>query len=112
MNYNSKFNEVVDYLVKTEHVREPISMVISEDIFESLSPEHQDVLMQAANGKGKQFASDEVEKGDTEYLEELTKNGMELIEPNIPAFQEKLDGFVDKEFPMINEIYNKILSVE
>ncbi|PLS17345.1 C4-dicarboxylate ABC transporter [Bacillus sp. M6-12] len=106
--YNSKFNEVVDYLVKTEHVREPIAVVISGSKFDSLSPELQKVLEDAANGEGKTFAADEVEKGDSTYLKGLEEAGMKVVEPDLGAFQKKLDGFIEKEFPGITEFYEKV----
>ncbi|RSK55159.1 TRAP transporter substrate-binding protein [Bacillus canaveralius] len=110
--YNSKFNEVVDYLVKTEHVREPISVVISGSKFDSLSPELQKILEDAANNEGKTFAAEEVEKGDSTYLTGLEEAGMKVVEPDLGEFQDKLDGFVDKEFPNITEIYEKIRAVK
>lgn len=110
--YNSKFNEVVKYLVRTEHVREPISMVISDQTFNSLSPEFQDVLVKAANGEGQKYAADEVEKGDITYIDRLKQGGMTLVEPDLEAFRKKLDGFVEKEFPGVTEVYKKILAVK
>lgn len=109
---NSKFNEVVDYIVKTEHVREPISVVIGASAFDKLSPDLQEALVAAANGEGKSFASEEVQKGDKEHLQTLIDEGMTLNEPNLEAFQEKLDGFVDREFPEISDIYEKVRSAK
>lgn len=106
--YNSKFNEVVDYLVKTEHVREPITPVISEASFNKLSPELQEVLVQAANGEAKAYAVEKIIDGDAEYLQKLQDGGMTLVEPDLTAFQAKLDGFVEKEFPEVFEVFEKI----
>lgn len=106
--YTSKFNEVVKYLVKTEHVREPVAMVISADKFKSLTPEQQKALMDAANGKGKQYASDQIIAFDSEFIKKLQEGGMTLVEPDLAAFQAKLNGFVDQEFPEVKEIYEKI----
>ncbi|MEK3992250.1 TRAP transporter substrate-binding protein [Robertmurraya sp. FSL R5-0851] len=108
--YNSKFNEVVDYLVKTEHVREPISLVISDTTFNKLSPEHQEILEKAANGEAKKYAADTIISGDSEYLKQLQDAGMKLVEPDLAAFQAKLDGFVDKNFPEVKEIFEKVRS--
>jgi len=33
---------------------------------------------------------------------------MTLVEPDLAAFQAKLDGFVDTNFPEIKEIYEKV----
>ncbi|GAB7389110.1 2,3-diketo-L-gulonate transporter substrate-binding protein YiaO [Bacillaceae bacterium] len=110
--YNSKFYEVVKYLVKTEHVYEPITIVISEAKFNSLSPELQEALVKAANGEAKQFAADAVKKGDQEYVQKLQENGMTLVEPDIQAFQAELKGFVEQEFPALQEIYEKIRSAK
>jgi TRAP-type transport system periplasmic protein len=110
--YNSKLNEVVDYLVKTEHVREPITVVISGAAYDKLSPELQKALVDAANGEAKTFTADEVQKGDDQFLQKLKDAGMNVIEPDIAAFQKKLDGFVDKEFPEIKEVFEKIRSAK
>ncbi|MBG9565520.1 hypothetical protein ABE38_08770 [Brevibacillus agri] len=106
--YTSKFNEVVKYLVKTEHVREPISMVISETKFNSLTPEQQQALTAAANGEGKKYALDQVTTGDNDFLKKLQEGGMTLVEPDLAAFQAKLDGFVDAEFPEVKEVYEMV----
>lgn len=106
--YTSQFNEVNDYLVKTEHVREPIAMVVSSAKFNSLSEEQQQALTDAANGAGKQFARDQVLGGDEEYLQKLQEGGMTLVEPDIAAFQAKLEGFVDTNFPEVKEMYETI----
>lgn len=110
--YSSKFNEVVKYLVQTEHVREPIALVISDSKFKSLTPEQQKVLSDAANGTAKQYTSDEVEKGDTDYLQKLQDGGMTLIKPDIAAFQAALDGFVETEFPEIKNVFDQIRAVK
>lgn len=110
--YNSKFNEVVKYLVKTEHVYEPITVVISESKFNSFSPELQEALVAAANGEGKSFAADQVANVEKDFLQKLQDGGMTLVEPDITAFKAKLDGFVEEEFPAIKEIYDKIRSTK
>lgn len=110
--YTSKFNEVVDYLVRTEHVREPITLVISDTKFKSLSAEFQKALVAAANGEAKTFAAEEVAEGESGYLTKLQEGGMTLIEPDLTKFQEKLDGFVDKEFPVVKEVFEKIRSAK
>ncbi|WP_078430038.1 TRAP transporter substrate-binding protein [Alkalihalobacterium alkalinitrilicum] len=110
--YNSKFNEVVDYLVLTEHVREPIAMVISGSKFEALDPELQELLLQAANGQGKDYVANEVLSGEEGYLEALEEAGMEVIRPDLSLFQEKLGGFVEQQFPAVTEIHEMILSAK
>ena len=108
--YNSKFNEVVDYLVKTEHVREPITIVISDSKFQSLSADLQEALIQAANGEAKTFAAEEVSSGEAGYLTSLEEAGMTIIEPELALFQEKLEGFVASQFPEVQEVYEKIIN--
>lgn len=110
--YNSKFNEVVDYLVLTEHVREPITIVIGDSAYQSLDADLQEALTQAANGEAKTFAAEEVNAGEEGYLEELEAAGMNVIEPDLASFQEKLDGFVDSEFPDIKEVHEMILNAQ
>ncbi|WP_209124015.1 TRAP transporter substrate-binding protein [Alkalihalobacillus sp. BA299] len=110
--YNSKFNEVVDYLVLTEHVREPIAMVIGGSKFESLDPELQDLLIQAANGQGKDYVANEVLSGEEDFLQKLEESGMKVIQPDLSLFQEKLEGFVEEQFPAVQEIHEMIISAQ
>ena len=110
--YNSKFNEVVDYLIRTEHVREPITVVISDKKFNSLSTEFQKTLLDAVNGDAKTYTAEKVTIGESDYLTKLQEGGMKLIEPDLAKFQEKLVGFVDKEFPVVKEVFEKIRSVK
>ena len=110
--YNSKFNEVVDYLIKTEHVREPITLVIGESAYNKLTPELQEKLFAAANGEGKSYTAEEVQKGDSEFLQKLQDAGMTLVEPDLAAFQNKLNGFVDTNFPEVSDVYEKIRSTK
>lgn len=110
--YNSKFNEVQDYVIKTAHVREPITIVISDAMFNSLSGDFQDALMKAANGEAKSYTAEEVSTGEKKYLKLLEEEGMTVIEPDLSAFQEKLDGFVELEFPEIKDTYEKIISAK
>jgi tripartite ATP-independent transporter DctP family solute receptor len=106
--YSSHLNEVNKYLIKTEHVFEPIVVVMSSKKFNSLSPDMQKALMDAVNGGGKKYISDEVKKGDADFLKKLQDGGMTLVEPDKAAFQTKLNGFVEQEFPSLTDIYNKI----
>lgn len=106
--YNSQFQEVQDFLIETKHIREPITVVMSDETLSSLSEEHQEALQQAANGTAKEFAAEEVSTGEEEYAEMLQDEGMELIEPDIIEFQNKLDGMIEEEFPDLTELYNKI----
>ena len=110
--YNSRFHEVVDYLVKTEHVREPVSIVISDSAFQALDADLQEAILTAANGKAKEFADKEVSESEAGFLASLEEEGMTIIEPDISAFQAQLDGFVEREFPEITEIYEMILNAK
>ncbi|MFA1820156.1 TRAP transporter substrate-binding protein [Virgibacillus oceani] len=106
--YNSRFQEVQDFLIETKHIREPITVVMSDETLSSLSEEHQEVLQQAANGTAKEFAAEEVSTGEEEYAEMLQDEGMKIIEPEIIEFQNELDGIIEEEFSHLTDLYNKI----
>ncbi|WP_052341685.1 TRAP transporter substrate-binding protein [Salinarimonas rosea] len=106
--YTAKFPEVVEYLVRTEHVMEPIAMVMSSNRFESLPEEHQTAVREAAQGRAKEYTAEQVLKGEKEYLQQLQEQGMTLVEPDAAAFQAQLEGFVDDEFPSLKPIHEKI----
>lgn len=108
--YNSKFAEVVPYLVRTEHVMEPIAIVMNSPRFSELPEEQQAAILDAARGRAAAFVVEEVEKGEADFLQKLQEQGMTLVEPDKAAFRDKLQGFVEEDFPALTEIHGKILA--
>ena len=108
--YTARFSEVVDYLVKTQHVLEPIVMVMSAQRLNALDAEVRDLLVQASNGEAKTYVAERVMAGEEDFVERLVAQGMTLVEVDKSLFQERLEGFVDAEFPGITEVHEMIRS--
>ena len=107
---SAKLNEVTKYLVRTEHVFEPIAMVMNAQRLNKLPEKHRTALLEAANGRAKAFAKDEVSKGEQSFLQQLQSAGMTLVEPDKAQFQAKLEGFVEREFPTLKTLHEKVLN--
>ena len=108
--YTARFSEVVDYLVKTQHVLEPIVMVMSARRLKALDPKVQKVLLDASNGKAKSFVADRVTAGEEAFIKKLVDQGMTLVEVDKSLFQKRLEGFVEAEFPKIKDVHGMIRS--
>ena len=87
MATRASFFEVQDYLMLTGHITQNQALVIGEQGYQSLPPEQQALLVQAARDAGdyqNQLLS-QSEKTDSSTL--LRTNGMEVVEPDIAPFQ-------------------------
>lgn len=93
--YSRNMHEVQKYLIMTSHIYFPWEWVASKTWFDKLSPEHQEIVRQAVKEARKYGAQVEDEK-DQFYLTELQKRGMEVIEPDLKAFQELAKPAIEK----------------
>jgi TRAP-type transport system periplasmic protein len=106
----SKFSEVVKYLVKTEHVYEPISVVMSTQSFSKIPEKHRDAVLKAVNARAKEFAAAEVTNGEQSFLQSLKDQGMTVVEVDKAAFRNKVSSVVDKDFASLKPLYQKIVA--
>lgn len=110
---SARFSEVVSYLVRTEHAYEPVVVVMDQDRIASLSDEHREALYAAANGRAKDYAMDEVLKGEESFVETLQEEGMTLVEPDKEPFQALVGAdFVRANFASVADLYEQITAVE
>ena len=79
--------EVQDYLTLTGHITQNQTVVINDGVFQSLSPEHQEILLTAVRDAG-DYQNELLEQRESEQLEEIEKSGMEVIEPDVEAFRQ------------------------
>lgn len=86
-----KFNEVQKYLMLTGHITQNQVVVISEKVFQKLTPKQQDVLRRATLEAG-DFQNGLIAKADAEGLEKLKGAGMQVIEPDVGAFRKAAAG--------------------
>ncbi|WP_209124239.1 TRAP transporter substrate-binding protein [Alkalihalobacillus sp. BA299] len=84
----SRFYEVQPYLTLTGHFYSPAALLISSQVFDSLTESQQQALTEAAI-EGAQFERDLVAEMEKEMVSDLKEEGMEIIEDiDKTAFQE------------------------
>lgn len=101
----SNFHEVQDYGTETRHVYTPFIMMLSERTWDSMAPEYQEVVMEAA----RQSAEYEIQLSaeyDEWSREQLEERGMEITRLNdeqLAAFQEAVQPVYEEWAPEIGE---------
>jgi len=78
--------EVVDNISLTSHIMQNQVVVINEQLFQSLSPEFQKILRDAAREAG-DYQSDLTIDGDQVALDEMAKHGVVVTTPDLAAFK-------------------------
>ncbi len=106
----SKFSEVVKYLIKTEHVYEPIAVVMSAQSLSKIPEKYRQAVIQAANGRSHEFAETEVSNGEQTFVKELKDQGMTVVDIDKAPFQAKVASVVDKDFASLKPLYQKIVA--
>lgn len=93
--YDVKFHEVQDYLNMTQHVYSPAPLMIGAQLFASLSPEDQAIMLEAAEiaTPVQREASREMEE---RLVGELEKLGMEVTYPDLAPFREAVQPVIAK----------------
>src|SRR5699024_4520704 len=76
---SNQLDEVQDYLIKTEHIFDVSAIWINEDFFESLTEEQQKIITSAGE-EAAQYASDTALNKQDEYLEQLEKSDMKIMD--------------------------------
>ena len=93
--YASKFYEVTKYVIKTKHIYTGSFLVINDDFYQKLSPEHQKAVGEAAEA-AEQWLYDKLTAKVQEDEKALADEGMTIVNPDLASFQEKLTPMVDE----------------
>ena len=108
--HTAGFYEVQKYVNLTGHVIGWVYVMIGEEQFQELKPEHQEVILQA--GEAMQEYHEKLFLEQEESLRKsLKEKGMEFIEVDMEAFQKKaaaavLENIAEPLKPMYKEIIN------
>lgn len=94
--YASKFQEVQDYLNLTAHQYMPLPVAISDEFWQSLSVENQQ-LIETSSQEAAQFHRELVQSNEENMLEELEAEGMEIIPTDTESFKQAASK-VQEEF--------------
>ncbi len=86
--YGRKLHEVAKYLILDGHVLNFTTWVMSNDVWESLTPEQQELLVSTGEEAGV-YNNQLVDEMNEEYLNMMVDEGVEVVDPS----EEVLDGF-------------------
>ena len=89
--YGRKLHEVAKYLILDGHVLNFTTWVMSADLFNSLTPEQQELLVSTGEEAGL-YNNDLVDESNDEYLQKMKDESVTVVEPT----EEVLDGFREK----------------
>ncbi len=101
--YLQKFYEVQGYTTLTGHVYGPHILLMNKKLFDSFTPEEQKVLLEAAH-ESALYQRSINRKMNSDYVEELRKNGMIVTE----LTPEQLKAFQDAVQPVYQQFEDKI----
>ncbi len=95
---STKMYEVQKYLSLTKHAYTALVVVMNKGKFDSLKPEYQQILIEEAVKTG-DFQRDLNAKSEESALDELRKNGMQIVErPDVEGIKAVVKGDVRKQF--------------
>ncbi len=89
--YTNKFYEVQTHIMKTEHLIAPFVLMVNSKKLESLPPDLQKAIKDAAVEAGK-FQSEVTKKSEQEYFKKLQEAGMKVVEVDKTLFAKKLEA--------------------
>jgi len=95
--YGQSFQEVCKHILLTAHIRNFTTWIIGTDYFNTLSPEHQEILLTTAEEAGL-FNNNLQTAAVDEYKQKLIDAGVtvtEMTEENIKAWKEAAKDFYD-----------------
>lgn len=112
-NYKSNaFPEVANNLILDGHTLGAIQVIITDAAWDKLTPEQQDILMEA--GKyASEFNRKISEEAENKVLEELKAEGCNVVEvTDITPWQEACKGIIEESSKDNKELYQQILDMQ
>lgn len=96
--YGRKLHEVAKYLTLDGHVKNFTTWVMSADLFNSLTPEQQELLVSTGEEAGL-YNNELVDASEEEYLQMMIDEGVtvtELTDETLAGFKEKAQAFYEQ----------------
>ncbi|EET58793.1 TRAP transporter solute receptor, DctP family [Marvinbryantia formatexigens DSM 14469] len=96
--YGRKLHEVAKYLILDGHVKNFTTWVMSADLFNSLTPEQQELLVSTGEEAGL-YNNELVDASEEEYLQMMIDEGVtvtELTDETLAGFKEKAQAFYEQ----------------
>ena len=95
--YGRKLHEVAKYLILDGHVLTFTTWVMSNDVWDSLTPEQQELLVSTGEEAGV-YNNELVDEMNEEYLNMMIDEGVEVVDPSeevLAGFKEAAQSFYD-----------------
>lgn len=112
-NYKSNaFPEVAPNLILDGHTLGAIQVIITDEAWDALTPEQQDILVEA--GKyASEFNRTISEEAENKVLEELKAEGCNVVEvPDITPWQEACKDIIEESTKSQAELYQQLLDMK
>lgn len=112
-NYKSNaFPEVAPYMILDGHTLGAIQVVITDEAWNKLTPEQQDILVEAGKAASEYNRSISEEK-ENEVLEQLKADGVTIIEvDDITPWQEAVKPVIEENIKGLEDYYQKIVDMK
>ncbi len=92
-----KLDEVQTHLIMTNHLVQTGGMLINKPFFDRLSKADQDMVVKAAK-EACDWANAKMKTGESAYLLDLQRKGMQVVIPDAESFREKAKPAVEELF--------------
>lgn len=92
---DAKLYEVAKHLLVSDHIFTPTVYMMNLDTFNSLSPEHQEVIMKAAEAAGEAMYTG-AKKANEEGIALMERNGITVVRPDQKPFVEAIQPVHDQ----------------
>ena len=112
-NYKSNaFDEVAPNLILDGHTLGAIQVIITDEAWDKLTPEQQDVLTQAGE-YASSFNRKISEEAENEVLEQLKADGVNVVEvDDITVWQDACKDIIESSSADNKELYQKIVDMQ
>lgn len=112
-NYKSKaFPEVAPYMILDGHTLGAIQVVITDEAWNKLTPEQQDILTEAGKAASEYNRSISEEK-ENEVLEQLKADGVTIVEvEDITPWQDAVKKVIDENIKGQEDLYKQICDMK
>lgn len=108
--YTSSHYEVAQYYAVDNHLHPPAIIIMNKEKFDSLSEEHQEAIMEAAE-EAKEFEKQEMRAFQDESKEKVLEAGVEITEVDTSEFQEAVMPLYD-EYPELQDYIDRIIDLQ
>ncbi len=108
--YTSSHYEVAPYYAVDNHLHPPAIIIMNKAKFESLSEEHQNAIMEAAE-EAKEFEKREMRAFQDESKEKVLEAGVEITEVDTSEFQEAVMPLYE-EYPELQDYIERIIELQ